>query len=108
MVARLERGDASPHFANDPRAFMAEDRGKEALAVEPIECVGVGMADACRHDLDKDLARLRAFQIKLDDLERFFRFESDGGAGFHRGALKRFARQRASIPARGQARNCHN
>ena len=45
------------------------------------------MADARRLDLDEHFARLRAFQIDLDDLQRLPGFEGDGGAGFHLGLL---------------------
>ena len=62
---------------------MAEDRGKDALAVEAVERVGVGVADAGRLDLDQDFAGLRSFQIDLDDLERLLGFERDSGAGLH-------------------------
>ena len=62
---------------------MAEDRGKDALAVEAVERVGVGVADAGRLDLDQDFAGLRPFQIDLDDLKRLLCFERDGGARLH-------------------------
>jgi hypothetical protein len=47
--------------------------GEDPFAVEPVERVGVGMADARRHDLDQDFALLRAVEIDLDDLERLLR-----------------------------------
>ncbi len=87
MVARHQAGDASPHFADDARALMAQDRREDALAVEPVQRIGIGMADAGRHDLDQDFARLGAFQIDFDDFEGLLRFEGDGGAGFHGGQL---------------------
>ena len=62
VVARLHAGDARPDLADDARAFMAEDRGEDALAVEPVERVGVGVADAGRHDLDQHFAGLRALR----------------------------------------------
>ena len=64
-------------------AFMAEDRGEDAFAVEAVERVGVGMADAGRHDLDQHLAGLRALEIELDDLELLPGGEGDGGTGLH-------------------------
>jgi hypothetical protein len=66
------------------RAFVAEDAGELALAVEPVERIGVGVTDARRHDLDQHFARLGAFQIEFDDLERLVGGEGDGGAGLHR------------------------
>ena len=62
---------------------MAEDRGEHALAVEPVERVGVGVADAGRHDLDQHFAGLGPFEVDLDDLERLLGCEGDGGAGLH-------------------------
>ncbi len=96
MVARLHRGDARADFAHDARAFMAEDRREDALAVEAIERIGVGVADAGRHDLDQNFAGLGSFQIQLDDLERFLRLESDGGACLHGDALSPLARPLAA------------
>ena len=58
MVAGLHAGDAGADLADHARALMAEDRGEDAFAVEPVERVGVGMADAGRHDLDQHLAAL--------------------------------------------------
>ena len=83
MVAGLHAGHACADLAYDARAFMAEHAGEDTLAVQAVQRIGVGVADAGRHDLDQDLAGLRAFQIKFDDFERLLRFKSDGGAGLH-------------------------
>ena len=83
MVARLHAGDAGADLADHARALMAEDRGEDSLAVEAVERVGVGVADAGRHDLDQHLAGLGAFEVELDDLERLLGGEGDGGAGLH-------------------------
>ncbi len=83
MIAGLNAGDPRADLAHDPRAFVSEDRGEDALAVEPVERVGVGMADAGGHDLDQHLARLRPLEIDFDDLEGLLGFEGYGGAGLH-------------------------
>ena len=83
MIARFHRRHAGADLTNDPGALMAEDRRENALAVEAVERIGVGMTDARRLDLDQDFAGLRAFQIEFDDFERFFGFERDGGACLH-------------------------
>ena len=83
MVAGLDRGDAHADLPHDARAFMAQDRGENAFAVEAVERVGVGMADAGRHDFDQHLAGLWPFQVEFDDLERLLGFKSDGCTGFH-------------------------
>lgn len=88
MIAGLDRRHAGADLANDARTFVPEDRGKDALAVEAVERVGIGVTDARRLDLDKDLAGLGAFQIELDDLKRLLCFKCDCGAGLHLGLHK--------------------
>ena len=83
VIAGLHGGDARADLADDAGALMAEDRGEDAFAVEAVERVGVGVADAGRLDLDQHFAGLRAFEIELDDLERLLGFEGDGGACLH-------------------------
>src|SRR6476661_714565 len=46
VVARFDAGDAGPDLADDTCALVAEDRRKQPFAVEPVERVGIGMADA--------------------------------------------------------------
>ena len=91
MIAGLHGGDAGADLANDARALMAEDGRKNALAVETVERIGVGMADAGRLDLDQDFAGLRPFQVELDDLQRLLCLEGDGGACLHLLVLFRFS-----------------
>src|SRR3954451_22279356 len=83
VIAGFDAGDARRNLANDARAFVPEDRGEDALAVESVERVGVGVGDTGRHELDQHLACLRAVEVDLYDLERLLRLESDGGAGLH-------------------------
>ena len=79
----LSDGHARADLAHDARAFVAEDRGEQALRIGAGQRVGVGVADAGRLDLDQHLAGLRAFDIDGLDGERLARFPGDGGAGFH-------------------------
>ncbi len=58
VVAGLHRGDARADLAHDARALVAEDAGNRPSLIEPVERVGVGVADAGRHDLDQHLAGL--------------------------------------------------
>ena len=97
MVAGNDAGDARADLAHDARALMAQHAREDALAVEPVERIGVGVADARRHDLDQHLARLRAFEVEFDDFERLLRFERDGGAGLHGGSPSRWS-QSAQTP----------
>ena len=83
VVARLDAGDARPDLQHHARALMPQDRGEQALGIQPVQGVGVGVADACGLDLDQHLAGLGAFQVDLDDLQRLLGFEGDGGAGLH-------------------------
>src|SRR5437660_12932489 len=50
MVARLHAGDPRTDLAHDASSFVAEDRREDAFAVEAVQRVGVGVADARRHD----------------------------------------------------------
>src|SRR5260370_23890538 len=83
MIAGFYRDDPGAHFTNDSGALVAEDRGKNALAVKAVKGVGVGVANAGCLDLDEDFSRLRTIQIKFDDLKRFLCCECNSGAGFH-------------------------
>ncbi|KRB86426.1 hypothetical protein ASE00_06905 [Sphingomonas sp. Root710] len=83
MVARLHAGDTRAHFAHHARALMPQHRWEDTLAVEAVERIGIGVADPRRHDLHQHLARLRALEVQLHDLQRLLRLESDGCTGFH-------------------------
>ncbi len=103
MVADRDRGDARPDLADDAGALMAEDRRKDPLRILALERVGVGMADAGRHDLDQRFARLRPVEIDLVDLQRRVRRDGDGGAGLHETMLPPIAEPRTTprvIPAK--------
>ena len=84
MVADRDAGHPGPDLADDPRAFVAEHAREQSLRVEPVERIGVGVADAGRHDLDQHLAGARAVEVELDDRERLLGGEGDAGAGLHK------------------------
>ena len=84
MIAGLHRGDPGADLADDASTLVPQDRGENAFAVEAIQRVGVGMANAGRLDLHQHLAGLRSLQIKLHNLKRLLRLERDGGACLHR------------------------
>ena len=83
MIADGDAGHARADFAHDARAFVAEDAGEDAFAVEAVERVGVGVADAGGLDLDQHFAGLRAFEIEFDDFQWLLGRERDCGSGFH-------------------------
>src|SRR5262249_1139342 len=62
---------------------VAEDRRENPFAVEAVERIGVGVADAGRLDLDQDFAGLGSFQIKLDDFKRLLRLKGNCGPCLH-------------------------
>ena len=106
VIVLLDRFHARTHGADDACALVAQHRGEDPFAVQPVQGVGVGMADAGRHDLDQNLALLRAFQVDLDDFQRFLRLEGDGCTGFHGGSLRNgdaFTNHRTA--GRGRAEN---
>ncbi len=83
VIALAHAGHAGADIDHDARALMAEDGGKEPLRIGAREGELVGVADAGRLDLDQNLARARAVEIDLHDLERLSGGDGDGGAGFH-------------------------
>jgi len=83
VVADGDRGHARPHLDHHARALVAKNAGEDALGVQAVQRIGVGVADAGGLDLDQHLAGARPLQIDLDDLERTFGLKGDGGAGFH-------------------------
>ncbi len=83
VISRLHRDHAGAHLADDAGALMAQDRWKKSFAVQAVERVGIGVADARRLDFDEDLAGFRALEIDLDDFKRLLCLESDSGARLH-------------------------
>ena len=83
VIARFHRRYARADLAHDAGALVAEDRGKDSLAVEAVKRIGVGVTDPRRLYLDEDFTGLRPVQIDLDDLKRLLGFERDGGACLH-------------------------
>jgi hypothetical protein len=83
VITGLQRRHAGTDLYHYAGAFMPQDRWKQALAVETVQRIGVGVADAGRLDLDQDLAGARTFQVNLNDFEGLLGFECDGGAGLH-------------------------
>ena len=84
MIAGRDRGYPRAHFAHDPCALMAQNAGKQAFAVQPIKRICIGVANARGHNLDQHFARLGAFQIKLDNLQRGFGRKGYSSTGLHR------------------------
>ena len=83
VIAFLDARHPRTDIDDDAGPLVAKDSRKETLRIGPRQCEIVGMADASRLDLDKDLSLLGTFKIELDDLERLGLFESDGGARLH-------------------------
>ena len=88
--------DAGADLAHDAGAFVAEDRRETPLGIEAGERVGVGVADARRHDLDQHLARFRTVEVDGLDGEFLLRLPGDRGARFHAGILAHFSSARRS------------
>ncbi len=83
VIAGLQRGDAGADLAHDAGAFVAEDGREDAFRVGARQRVGVGVADAGRHDLDQHLAGLRALDVDDLDGERLARLPGNGCADLH-------------------------
>ena len=83
VIADLDRSHARADLADDAGAFMAENGRELALGIKAGECIGVGMANACGHDLDEHFTRLGAFKIDRFDGQGSLSLPGDGSAGFH-------------------------
>jgi len=67
---------------------MAQDRGEDTLTVEAVECIGVGMADARRHDLNEHFTCFWSLKIEFDNFKRLLCLKCDGSTGFHLAFLR--------------------
>jgi hypothetical protein len=85
MIVRRNRGNAGTDVAHNPSTFMAQNSREFALTVQPVQRIGIGVANARRHDFNQHLASLGPFQIKLNYFQWFLRFKSNGCACFHGG-----------------------
>ena len=83
VIALLERGDAGAHVHHDARALVAQHAGKQPLRVGARQGEIIGVANAGRLDFNENFAGLRPVEVDLDDFQRLFGGECDGGAGFH-------------------------
>ena len=84
MIALLDGCDAGADVDHDTRAFVPQDRGKQALGVGAGTGELVGVADAGGLDLHQDLAGLGTFERYRRHLERLPRFECHRRAHVHR------------------------
>ncbi|CUK03492.1 hypothetical protein PH7735_02672 [Shimia thalassica] len=83
MVAGFQRRDAFADFNNNARTFMTQNGGENPFGIISRACEFVGMANTCRFNLDKNLARFGAFKVHFHDLEGFACFKGNGGFGAH-------------------------
>ena len=60
MIAGLYAGDARADFAHNASAFMAQDGGEKPFRIQPIQRVGIRMANAGRHDFDQHFSSFGA------------------------------------------------
>ena len=90
MIARLHTGHTCADFTHNARPFMAEDGGEKPLRIQPIQGIGIRVADPCRHDFDQNFPRLGAGQIHRFDGKGFFGFPSHCSARLHSLTLSGF------------------
>ncbi len=83
MIAFFHRRHAGADIDDDAGAFVAENRGKQALRIGARERELVGVADAGGFDLDQHFAGARAVELDGGDFERFAGGERDGGTNVH-------------------------
>ncbi len=56
MVARLDAGDPGADFSHNPRPFVAENAREQALGIEPVKRIGIGVAHSGYHDFHQHFA----------------------------------------------------
>ena len=83
MIALAYARDVPADLDHNPAAFVAENRGKDALRVIAGEREGVGMAHAGRLDPHQDFSGLRPLDVDFFQLQRFAGFPGDSGTRFH-------------------------
>ena len=81
VVAGPDAGYAGADRLHNAGALVAEHAGKDALGVEAVQGVGVGVADAAGDDAHQHFALLRRHQIQFFDNQRLLRRPGNGGAG---------------------------
>ena len=83
VVALLDAGDALADVDHDARAFMAEDRRKQAFRIGAGQCEFIGVADAGGLDLDQHFAFARPLELDGGYFQRLSGSNGDGGANIH-------------------------
>jgi len=88
VITHRNTGHARADLAHDACALVAQDAGKNAFAIQAVERVRIGVADARGFDFHQHLARLRAFEIKLDNFKRLLCLERNRSFRLHRACSK--------------------
>src|ERR1700676_4508767 len=83
MIAFAQAGDAGAHVDDDPGAFVAQYRRKQALRVGARTRKLIRMANPAGLDFHQDFARPAPIQIDGGGLQGFPGGEGDGGFGLH-------------------------
>mmetsp|Transcript_58311 Transcript_58311/g.104741 ORF Transcript_58311/g.104741 Transcript_58311/m.104741 type:complete len:346 (-) Transcript_58311:243-1280(-) len=82
MIPYGETCDALADTLNDPRGFVTQDAGKEALGIKAIESVGVGVAQRNCGVLHANLSLLGWAHLHLHQLQGLLGLEGDRGQAF--------------------------
>ncbi len=80
MIARLDRRNTCAHFAHNARTFMAENGRELAFGIKAGKRVGIGVANAGRHDFDQHFASAWTADFNGFDGERLFCLPGNGCA----------------------------
>ncbi len=84
VVASLQALDPVPHFADDPRRFVAED-DRQRLREIAVDHVHVACTHAAGGHLDQHLSGLRRSKLDLANVDGLARAPEDGCLRLHAG-----------------------
>jgi hypothetical protein len=83
VIALLHARDSRSDIDDDTGTLVTQNGGEQAFGVGPGERELVGVANACRLDLDQNLPGLGTIKLDICDLERFGFLQCNSSAGFH-------------------------
>ena len=84
VITRLQAGHAFANLQDNTRAFMTQDRRKQAFRVGTRQGEFIGVTNSGCLNFDQNLARAGAIKVDLHNLQRFSGLSGHCCSGAHR------------------------